>query len=91
MNAISHVSATKFVDFTARSDRPSQPGRLANFSGDAFFYDLFDGQRIEGHNLYSHFTKCPLLSLPLSHTKGGKMREVNFINVTIIYKLPMHA
>ena len=32
-------------------------------------YDLFDWQRIEGHDPGTNFTKCPYLSLPLSHRR----------------------
>ena len=60
----SQISST-----TARRDRISWYGRLADFSSD----DLFDGQRIEGHDHCSNFTKYSLHSLPMSHSRGGKM------------------
>ena len=37
-------------------------------------------QQLQGHDLCSNFTKCPLLSLPLSHTGGGKIRIASYRN-----------
>ena len=55
---------------TARRDRISWHDRSSDISSDdASCYDLLDEQRIEGHEPGSNFTKCPLPSLPLSHTQ----------------------
>ena len=63
----------------ARRDRILWHGRLADFSLDeASWYDLIVRELIEGHYPCSKFTTCPLLSLLLSHTGGGKTRKAGY-------------
>ena len=64
---------------TARHDRISWRGWLTDFIHDeASSYDLFDGQRIEEHDLCPNFFKAYHLSLLLSHTWGREVREDSY-------------
>ena len=70
---------SQMASSTTRRYRISCHGRLADTSRPkASCYDLFNGQRIEVYDPCSNFTQFPRLSLPLSHTGGGKMHEAGY-------------
>ena len=73
MKEISHVSAP--LDATEYHDMIDWQ-TLAVTEPPCF--DLFDGHQIEEHDPGSNLTKYPLLSLPPSHTGGGKIREAGY-------------
>ena len=70
--AISRVSATKFADSDAPEYHDMVDWQTLAMTKLASCCDLLDGQRIEGYDPCTNFTKCT------THSGGGKMHETGY-------------